>query len=108
MSGIGFLMIVVVITVVGSVVVWLRHRQPNNPLASVDDFEREMQALGSTPPAVADGHFEPRPRSRMNTVSVRPNDAQHSGPAAGSAADPADEATEGETTGDDRARSDRD
>lgn len=74
MSGMGFLMIVVVITVVGSVIVWLRHRQPNNPLASVDDFEREMQALGTTPPAVADGHFEPRPRIRTNTVSVRPNE----------------------------------
>ena len=74
MSGIGFLMIVVVITIVGSIIVWLRHRQPNNPLASVDDFEREMQALGTTPPAVADGHFAPRPRSPMNTVSVRPND----------------------------------
>lgn len=76
MSGMGFLMIVVVITVVGSIIVWLRHRQPNNPLASVDDFEREMQALGTTPPAVADGHFEPRPRSRTNTVSVRPNETQ--------------------------------
>ena len=74
MSGMGFLLIAVVITIVGSVIVWLRHRQPNNPLASVDDFEREMQALGTTPPAVADGHFESRPRSRMNTVSVRPND----------------------------------
>jgi hypothetical protein len=74
MSGIGFLMIVVVITIVGSIIVWLRNRQPNNPLASVDDFEREMQALGTTPPAVADGHLAPRPRSPMNTVSVRPNE----------------------------------
>jgi hypothetical protein len=73
MSGIGFLMIVVVVTIIGSVIVWLRHRQPNNPLASVDDFQREMQALGTTPPAVADGNLEARPRSRMNTVSVRPN-----------------------------------
>jgi hypothetical protein len=74
MSGIGFLMIVVVITIVGSAIVWLRHRQPTNPLASVDDFQREMQALGTTPPAVADGHLEARPRSPMNTVSVRPKD----------------------------------
>lgn len=95
MSGMGFLMIVVVITVVGSVIVWLRHRQPNNPLASVDDFEREMQALGTTPPAVADGHFEPRPRSRMNTVSVRPRDTT---PTSGDdpTLDPTDEGTTGD------------
>lgn len=73
MSGVGFLMIAVVIAVIGSVIVWLRHRQPNNPLASVGDFEREMQALGTKPPTVADGQLEARPRSPMNTVSVRPN-----------------------------------
>ncbi|MBU6328899.1 MAG: hypothetical protein KGR18_02975 [Acidobacteria bacterium] len=71
MSGIGFLLIVVVIFVVGSISVWLRNRQPTNPLASVDDFEREMQALG-TPHVVADGQYEPQPRRRMNTVSIRP------------------------------------
>lgn len=98
MSGMGFLMIVVVISVVGSVIVWLRHRQPNNPLASVDDFEREMQALGTTPPAVADGHLEPRPRSRMNTVSVRPNET--TAPSGGtSAQDMTEDGTESDHVG---------
>ncbi len=74
MSGIGFLMIVVVVFVVGSLIVWLRNRQPNNPLGSVGEFEREMQALGTTPAAVAGDHVEPTPRIPMNTVNIRPND----------------------------------
>ena len=82
MSGVGFLLIVVVISVAGSLLVWLRNRQPNDPLSSVDEFEREMQALGTTPPAVADGHLEPQPRRRMNTVNIRPQEA-----GAGSAAE---------------------
>ena len=73
MSGVGFLMIVVVISVVGSVVVWLRNRQPNDPLSSVGDFQREMQALGSTPPVAVEGSFEPKPRTRVNTVQLRSN-----------------------------------
>jgi hypothetical protein len=73
-SGVGFLLIVVVISVVGSIIVWLRNRQPTNPLSSVDEFEREMQALGTTPPAVTDGQFRPQPRRPMNTVNVRPQD----------------------------------
>ena len=79
-------MIAVIISLVGSVIVWLRHRQPNDPLGSVDDFQREMQALGSTPPSVADGPFEVRPRGRMNTVSLRPNDPLSDG-AVGAVAD---------------------
>ena len=41
-----FLLIVVVVTVVGSLVVWLRHRKPTHFMSSVDDFQREMDALG--------------------------------------------------------------
>ena len=98
MSGVGFLMIVVVISVVGSLIVWLRNRQPNNPLSSVDEFEREMQALGTTPPAVADGHFEARPRRRMNTVNIRPQDR---GADAGSVSD--ESASDGSERHDDRS-----
>ena len=74
MSGVGFLMIVVVISVVGSIIVWLRNRQPNDPLSSVGDFQREMQALGSTPPSAEDGPFEATPPKRVNTVQLRSNE----------------------------------
>jgi hypothetical protein len=74
MSGVGFLMIVVVISVVGSIIVWLRNRQPNDPLSSVGDFQREMQALGSTPPSAVDGPFEAKPTKRVNTVQLRSNE----------------------------------
>lgn len=49
MSGLGFLLIVVVFTVVGSLFVWLRHRKPTRFMSSVDDFQREMNALGRPP-----------------------------------------------------------
>lgn len=49
MSGAAFLLIAVVIAVVGSLIVWIRHRKPTHFMSSVDDFQREMEAL-STPP----------------------------------------------------------
>jgi hypothetical protein len=48
-SGVAFLLIVVVVAVVGSLIVWLRHRKPTHFMSSVDDFQREMDALGRPP-----------------------------------------------------------
>lgn len=45
MSPIVFLLIAVVISVVGSVVLYLRSRTPSSMEAGIDDFRREMQAL---------------------------------------------------------------
>lgn len=45
MSPIAFLLIAVVISVVGSVVLYLRSRTPSSMEAGIDDFRREMQAL---------------------------------------------------------------
>jgi len=50
-SGVAFLLIVVVVAVVGSLIVWLRHRKPTHFMSSVDDFQREMDALGRPPSA---------------------------------------------------------
>ncbi len=75
MSGLGFLLIVVVVTIIGSLVVWLRNRKPTHFMASVDDFEREMRALDGLPAptgrniprANPSGNNENRgPRSRLN------------------------------------------
>ena len=49
MSGVAFLLLAVVIAAVGSLIVWIRHRKPTHIMSSVDDFQREMDAL-STPP----------------------------------------------------------
>jgi hypothetical protein len=55
MSGVAFLLIVVVIGVVGSLVLWLRTRKPTTFMSSVEDFQREMEALGRepTPPSTS-------------------------------------------------------
>ena len=49
MSGVAFLLIVVVVGLVGSLIVWLRLRKPTHFMSSVDDFQREMDALGRPP-----------------------------------------------------------
>ena len=74
MSGLGFLLIVVVVTLIGSLVVWLRNRKPTYFMASVDDFEREMRALDGLPAPTGSHmpranpsgiHENRRPRSKM-------------------------------------------
>jgi hypothetical protein len=52
-SGVAFLLIVVVVALVGSLIVWLRHRKPTHFMSSVDDFQREMDALGRSPGTTA-------------------------------------------------------
>ena len=61
MSGLAFLLIVVVVTLVGSLIVWLRHRKPTHFMSSVDDFQREMNALGRSPGTTGKGSRRPRP-----------------------------------------------
>ena len=45
MSAIVFLLMAVVISVVGSTVLYLRNRSPSSLEAGIDAFRREMQAL---------------------------------------------------------------
>lgn len=45
MSGLVFLVVALLLSVVGSVALWLRHREPTSVERSVDDFSREMNAL---------------------------------------------------------------
>lgn len=40
-----FLLIVVVLSVVGVVMLLVRHRQPSGMHASIDEFERNLEAL---------------------------------------------------------------
>lgn len=45
MSAIGFLLIVLVVSVVGSLVLWLQHRSPSTLESGIEAFQREMDAL---------------------------------------------------------------
>jgi len=79
MSNVGFLLIVVVISVVGSLFLWLRHRKPTTFMSSVDEFQEEMRALGrDADDAAASGRRGGRPRpvapppSRMPPSRGRP------------------------------------
>ena len=46
MSNVAFLLVVVVISVLGSVALSIRHRKPTTFMSSVDEFQEEMRALG--------------------------------------------------------------
>jgi hypothetical protein len=50
-SGLVFLLVALLLSVVGSLALWLRHREPTSVERSVDDFSREMHALAPPPPA---------------------------------------------------------
>lgn len=45
MSAIVFLLIVIVVSAVGSLVLWLQHRSPNTLESGIEAFQREMEAL---------------------------------------------------------------
>ena len=45
MSNVSVLLIVVAFSAVGCTIVWLRHRKPRTFMSSVDEFQREMDAL---------------------------------------------------------------
>lgn len=50
-GSVAFLVVAVLASVVGSFVLWLRHRQPTTFTSSIDEFQREMQALAREPSA---------------------------------------------------------
>ena len=45
MTGLAFLLIAIVISVVGSLVLWWRSRDPVSLESGIEDFSREMRAL---------------------------------------------------------------
>jgi hypothetical protein len=46
MSNAAFVLIAIAASVVVSLVIWLASRKPQTFMSSIDDFEREMRALG--------------------------------------------------------------
>lgn len=45
MNAIAFLLIVLVVSGVGSFILWLRHRSPSTLESGISAFQREMEAL---------------------------------------------------------------
>jgi hypothetical protein len=58
-SAIVFLAIVLVVSVVGSLILWLQHRSPSGLESGIEAFQREMHALA--PP---DEQDDPERRGR--------------------------------------------
>ena len=59
MSALVFLLIVIVVSVVGSLIVWLQHRSPTTLESGIQAFQKEMEALAPPPD-------EPPRRDRSN------------------------------------------
>lgn len=58
MNALVFLLIVVVVSAVGSLVLWLQQRSPNTLESGIEEFQREMRALA--PPDEGDPPGRPR------------------------------------------------
>ena len=55
MGNLLFLLIAVVLSAVGILVVWARHRGPSGVYHGVDSFSEQMRAIAPDPPPAADG-----------------------------------------------------
>ena len=62
MSALVFLLIVLVVSAIGSLVIWYRHRAPTSLESGIEAFQREMQALA--PPDDDDRPGSRRGRTR--------------------------------------------
>lgn len=49
MSNLAYLLLAVVFSLLGSLWVWYRHRQPRSLEYGIDEFQRELQALAPDP-----------------------------------------------------------
>jgi len=50
MTGLAFLLVALGLSVLGSLLLWLRHRQPTSLTSGISSFRREMQALSPERP----------------------------------------------------------
>jgi hypothetical protein len=57
----AFLLVAIGFSVVVSLAIWAFNRKPNTFMSSIDDFEREMKALGRDPDAMPGGAQPRRP-----------------------------------------------
>jgi hypothetical protein len=64
----AFVLIAIGLSVVVSLVIWLASRKPQTFMSSIDDFEREMKALGRDPASPRQS------RSRRRASGLDPRD----------------------------------
>lgn len=71
MTAVVFLAIAVVISVIGGLIVWVRHREPTTWDSGIRDFAREMEALRP-----GEARIEPRRVVHPPDVSSLADDEQ--------------------------------
>ena len=76
MSNAAFLLLALGLSVAGSVLIWLLNRKPKTFMSSIDDFSREMKALGREP----DGGPTVRRRRRPVTPPPLPRVGENRSP----------------------------
>ncbi|MGZ4692946.1 MAG: hypothetical protein ACXWBN_21090 [Acidimicrobiales bacterium] len=76
MSNAGFLLIAVAGIVAGSLAVWALNRKPKTFMSSIDDFSREMKALGRD-------SDEPHPTRRRKRPTQPPSHRSSRSPGTG-------------------------
>jgi hypothetical protein len=72
-SNAGFLLIAVAGIVAGSIAVWALNRKPKTFMSSIDDFSREMKALGHDADEAHAGRR--RKRTKPSSSGRRPRSA---------------------------------
>jgi len=64
MGNAAFLLAAVGLSIVASLVLWLRSRKPTSSMSSVEEFQREMRALGREPGSTPPGRHRAGGRRR--------------------------------------------
>lgn len=67
MSNLVYLLLAVTISLVGSLVVWFRHRPPRSLEFGIDEFQKELEALApeqNSPPPPFPSTSRPEDRAR--------------------------------------------
>lgn len=67
MSGAAFLLIAVVLSLLGTLIVWLRTRKPTSWDSGISEFSRNMDALSQARPADTDQSGR-RPRRKRRAA----------------------------------------
>ena len=57
MSNLLYLLLAVILSVVGSLILWYRHRKPTSMEAGIDEFNRELRALAPEKRDRREGRF---------------------------------------------------
>ncbi len=88
MSNAAFVLIAVAVIIVVSVLLWLLNRKPQTFMSSIDDFEREMKALGGETSKANRGGPPVRQRRRAISPSARHPGAEAGQPGGAATDDP--------------------